>query len=80
MKVFFTGLITSIVMIGIVTLSWMLLLTIPQQNTPVEGQITAVGYWLEVYDGEKYVRFNVDYDEYKRYEMGGYYSLSENEN
>jgi hypothetical protein len=48
-------------------------------QTPVEGQVTAVGYWLEVYDGDEYVRFNVDYDEYKKYEMGGYYSLPENE-
>lgn len=79
MKLFWTGLITIVVILGIVTTTWTLLLLSPQ-NTPVEGQITAVGYWLEVYDGEKYVRFNVDYDEYKRYEMGGYYSLSENEN
>ena len=76
MKWLLTVLITNIVLVSIVTALWLLLMT-PQ--TPVEGQVTAVGYWLEVYDGNEYVRFNVDYDEYKKYEMGGYYSLLENE-
>lgn len=77
MKWLLTVLITIIVLVSIVTSLWLLIVMTPQ--TPVEGQVTAVGYWLEVYDGDEYVRFNVDYDEYKKYEMGGYYSLPENE-